>query len=500
MTALLCGSRFGRGLVRPGGVLFDLDDARASRACSTASRPRGADVTTAVELALEDPLRPRALRGDRHGLRARRPCALGLVGVAARACGLERDARYEFPSGIYRFAHIPVSTWHTGDVFARAYVRWLEIQRSIDFIRNQFAALPDGEPLRRPSHASRPVPSSSPSSKAGAARSATSPSPTTPAASPTTRSSTPPSTTGWASPWRFATRKSPTSRSATRASTSPIAGMTCKGAGDDQGAYRACERRSIAPSTWPAVEAGHARPLPRPSRHRLVQVPPTAAARCVDACPTGAICAATAATPRRRPRQVPLLRRLQAAACPSGAFSFTTDYRLAARTREDSSSPAATPSSPPPSMKRSAASSAAPSSSARSAPAAATPAKPTSTSSPPSASTSAASASSSSPPPATPTASSSPAPSAPTCASPSKRPTTPSPPPRSSSPSAPAPSPAAPTPATPEVHNGVRRHPPRRPLHPRLPAPPPHHPRRPPPPPRPPRRPSPESRNPWGGQ
>src|SRR5208337_3401783 len=28
LTALLCGSRFGRGLVRPGGVAFDVDEAR----------------------------------------------------------------------------------------------------------------------------------------------------------------------------------------------------------------------------------------------------------------------------------------------------------------------------------------------------------------------------------------------------------------------------------------------------------------------------------------
>src|SRR5262249_41209692 len=73
--------------------------------------------------------------------------ALGLVGPAARACGLERDVRQDFPSGIFRFAQVPVSTWTTGDVFARAYVRWLEIKRSVAFIREQLAAVPDG-PLR----------------------------------------------------------------------------------------------------------------------------------------------------------------------------------------------------------------------------------------------------------------------------------------------------------------------------------------------------------------
>ena len=30
-------------------------------------------------------------------------------------------------------------------MFARAYVRWLEVQRSIDFVREQLRALPDGD-------------------------------------------------------------------------------------------------------------------------------------------------------------------------------------------------------------------------------------------------------------------------------------------------------------------------------------------------------------------
>jgi Ni,Fe-hydrogenase III large subunit len=53
---------------------------------------------------------------------------------------------------------VPVSTWQTGDVFARAYVRWLEMQRSVAFVREQLRGLPDG-PVRaaagplRPDHA-----------------------------------------------------------------------------------------------------------------------------------------------------------------------------------------------------------------------------------------------------------------------------------------------------------------------------------------------------------
>ena len=36
----------------------------------------------------------------------------------------------------------------SGDVFGRAYVRWLEIQRSLTFVREQLAALPEGEVCR----------------------------------------------------------------------------------------------------------------------------------------------------------------------------------------------------------------------------------------------------------------------------------------------------------------------------------------------------------------
>jgi Ni,Fe-hydrogenase III large subunit len=63
----------------------------------------------------------------------------------ARACGLERDVRQDHPAGLHRFVQIPVSTWNTCDVFARAYVRWLEIQRSAQFIRERLQNLPEGK-------------------------------------------------------------------------------------------------------------------------------------------------------------------------------------------------------------------------------------------------------------------------------------------------------------------------------------------------------------------
>src|SRR5262249_41319006 len=135
LTALVCGNRFGRSLVRPGGVGFDLDDERRQQ-CLKRLEAAYRDVENAANL-LWDSTSVQA-RFEGTGAVDRNVClALGMVGPAARACGVECDARQDFPSGIFRFAQVPVSTWTTGDVFARAYVRWLEIQRSVAFIQEQ---------------------------------------------------------------------------------------------------------------------------------------------------------------------------------------------------------------------------------------------------------------------------------------------------------------------------------------------------------------------------
>jgi Ni,Fe-hydrogenase III large subunit len=141
-TALLCGSRFGRGMVRPGGVGFDLEEARVQDLLTRLERAL-TDARGAADLLWESP--SVLARFEGAGPLAREVAVdVGIVGVAARACGIERDARHEFPSGLYRFFQVPVSTWESGDVFARAYVRWLEMQQSTAFLRDALAALPGG--------------------------------------------------------------------------------------------------------------------------------------------------------------------------------------------------------------------------------------------------------------------------------------------------------------------------------------------------------------------
>lgn len=155
LTAEICGSRFGRGLVRPGGTAFDLDEPRVRKLLERLERAF-ADSRSAIELLWDSASVMERFEGT--GTVPREVAeALGLTGPAARASGLDRDARRDHPSGIFRFHHIPVSLGDSGDVFARAYVRWLEIQRSATFVREQLAAFPGGlarveagaiEPLR----------------------------------------------------------------------------------------------------------------------------------------------------------------------------------------------------------------------------------------------------------------------------------------------------------------------------------------------------------------
>jgi Ni,Fe-hydrogenase III large subunit len=143
LTALLCGNRFGRGLVRPGGCRHDLEPERLSQ------------MTKRLRVALEDVGRATSWLWDAASVRARfenvgvvfarQATEIGLVGPAARACGLVRDVRCDHPAGWHRLAQAPVAVWSGGDVFARARVRWLEMQRSGQFLEEQLAAPAEGE-------------------------------------------------------------------------------------------------------------------------------------------------------------------------------------------------------------------------------------------------------------------------------------------------------------------------------------------------------------------
>jgi Ni,Fe-hydrogenase III large subunit len=142
MTALLCGNRFGRGLIVPGGLGYDAEEGRiAELARRLAAGERDASVAIGLLFDTQSVL---ARFEDTGRLGREAALELGVVGPAARASGLSRDLRFDQPSGMYRLAQIPVSTYDSGDVLGRAFVRKLEIGQSIAFIREQLECIPSG--------------------------------------------------------------------------------------------------------------------------------------------------------------------------------------------------------------------------------------------------------------------------------------------------------------------------------------------------------------------
>ena len=138
-TGMICGNRFGRNLIRPGGVAFDID-ASMSETLIERLKPALRDVAGAAQL-LWNSLSVQSRFEDTGVLTQEIVNGLGIVGVAQRATGIPRDIRQDFSSGVYRSTKIPVSTRPSGDVYARAFVRSMEIERSGQFVIDQLAML-----------------------------------------------------------------------------------------------------------------------------------------------------------------------------------------------------------------------------------------------------------------------------------------------------------------------------------------------------------------------
>jgi Ni,Fe-hydrogenase III large subunit len=146
LTGLVCGNRFGRGLVRPGGTAFDLDQPTVRLLLERLEATRRAAFGAAELLFLSSSALARFEGVGR--LDAETAREIGLVGPPARACGLPRDARHAFPLTGAGPKDIPLQLHDFGGVYARALVRRLEMEASLDFIDTTLADLPAG-PVRR---------------------------------------------------------------------------------------------------------------------------------------------------------------------------------------------------------------------------------------------------------------------------------------------------------------------------------------------------------------
>jgi Ni,Fe-hydrogenase III large subunit len=132
LRASLCGSRFGRGVLVPGGVRDEgrmpLDDVLAAidgfESQFTRDRRMFLGTASMTDRLIGSGRLPRELLED-----------YGAVGPVARGSGLSVDVRHERPYGHYRRLGLRVATERGGDAMARVNVRFTEIGESIRLIR-----------------------------------------------------------------------------------------------------------------------------------------------------------------------------------------------------------------------------------------------------------------------------------------------------------------------------------------------------------------------------
>jgi Ni,Fe-hydrogenase III large subunit/Ni,Fe-hydrogenase III component G len=135
MNERVAGNRFLRGLVIPGGVLLDLPhDLLGDVVATLADTLQGLDYL--MERIEANPSVVDRL-DDTGVLEHQAALDLAVAGVAARASGVDRDARRDHPHGAFALSGSPdlrVVTANEGDAMARVNVRALEARESIRLV------------------------------------------------------------------------------------------------------------------------------------------------------------------------------------------------------------------------------------------------------------------------------------------------------------------------------------------------------------------------------
>ncbi|MGB5987282.1 MAG: hydrogenase, partial [Desulfobacterales bacterium] len=137
-TLWICGNRFGKGLVRPGGVRFPLTDEDLK-----VLSDRLAELKPQVSHTIDLLFATSSVRARFEGCGAVSTADahhLGLVGPAGRACGIPYDVRRDFPTEHYSRLEIPEHAETSGDVYARARVRADEVLHSMEIVQSLLAA------------------------------------------------------------------------------------------------------------------------------------------------------------------------------------------------------------------------------------------------------------------------------------------------------------------------------------------------------------------------
>jgi len=136
----LTGSRYFRGVNVPGGVTRGVDEALIDELAHDL-RDFQRDFQEVIAIATDTSSLMNRLIGtgildrtiaDDHGV----------VGIGARAVGIERDARLDYPYAAYAELPVKLATESAGDVYARFTVRVKEVLNSLQLIQKALELLP----------------------------------------------------------------------------------------------------------------------------------------------------------------------------------------------------------------------------------------------------------------------------------------------------------------------------------------------------------------------
>jgi NADH-quinone oxidoreductase subunit D len=144
---LISGGRIAHAANVIGGVREDVspEQAQALLACLT-------ELEGQMNLFTDLVVRDRSFHWRTKGIGLMSPALLrayGVVGPLARASGAVYDARRDAPYAAYRWLTVPLAVTHEGDVWARAWVRVLELEHSIALCRELVRELPGGALAKR---------------------------------------------------------------------------------------------------------------------------------------------------------------------------------------------------------------------------------------------------------------------------------------------------------------------------------------------------------------
>lgn len=155
MSLLICGNRFGKGLVRPGGVRFNIDmGVRATL------EERLAELKPQVKHVIDLLFGTSSVRSRFEGcgvVSTKDATMLGLVGPAGRASGLDYDVRRIFASEHYGQLDLPANAETSCDVYARAKVRADEVMQSIAIIESLLQAPIETDIVAGQAHTLKPA-------------------------------------------------------------------------------------------------------------------------------------------------------------------------------------------------------------------------------------------------------------------------------------------------------------------------------------------------------